>query len=393
MVPIGFAIDYAGEKSSYHDWVFNLHLPSKDLYLQFYQAGFSWKAKIVQDDSDDEDIQVQVLNCETVNGLPHDIDVKVSMAGVETEALYLGEADRISKASLQETRKRSFLPNSGYYPTIFISMLGAVGAGKSCFVCASKTHKVADGLVKLLPHGIDTLHTQAVQKPLPPTELASVARYGFEILDQNGNISSLAFFVDLSGELTINRRPRREQEPGMQLEGSCVMNHADTQTARRVLGQVSQLNDALVVVLDERVFLPKKEVRGDVNQLLGQLRRQKRLPNHVCVVGTRSDVLQELLLDQRAKLDLKGAMLCPNSPVFSSAVEKKNPREAMLKHMAIAKDVLSRQVDLPANTGYFFVQSLSETKDPQTGDRLFDFTSERNVELVMTYLVERLVRT
>jgi hypothetical protein len=327
-----------------------------------------------------------------VNGLPHDIKVKVSIAGEVTETLDLGEADRISKASLQETRKRSFLPNSGYYPTIFIYMLGAVGAGKSCFVGASKTHKVADGLVKLLPNGMDTLYAQAVQKPLPSTELASVAKYAFEILDREGGVSSLAFLVDLSGELTIDHSQSREIGQGIKLEGGCT-NNANKQTAHRILKQVSELSDALVVVLDERVFLPNSEIQGDVNQLLRHFRRQKRLPKHVCVVGTRSDVLQELLLDQRAKLDLKGAMLCPNSPVFSSAVEKKNPREAMLKHMAIAKDVLSCQVDLPANTGYFFVQSLSETKDLQTGDRLFDFTSERNVELVMAYLVERLVRT
>jgi hypothetical protein len=394
MIPIGYAVDYAGEKSPYHDWVFNLHINSDDIYLQFHQTGLSWQAKIVQATCAETDIRIQVQRCGTVNGLPHDIEVKLSMAGGDTQTVYLSEEDRISKASLQERRTRSFLPDSGYYPTIFISMLGAVGSGKSCFVCASKTHTVADGLLKLLPYGLATVHTKAVQKPLPPTALASVARYGFEILDRRGNISSLAFFVDLSGELTINHRPNRAHGQEMQLEDSCVMgNGANKQTVRRILGEVSKLNDALVVVLDERVFLPEKPVRGDVNQLLNQLRRQKRLPKHVCVVGTHSDVLQDLLQNQRAKLDLKGAMLCPGSPVFSAAVKEQNPREAMLQHMAIAKDVLGRQVDLDENTGYFLVQSLSETQDSQTGEKLFDFSRERNVELAVAYLVERLVRT
>ena len=393
MMPIGVAIDRNGTPCPAKDWLYQIRTRGETVHVRLLRRGLGWDAEVVQTENSPKQVSVSVRECDQVNGLAYTAELEISVGKQGAETVILMPEDRIARSSLTQAATVSFLPDSGYYPTFFLPMLGTVASGKSCFACAAQTKAVAQQMRELLPFGYETIHTLQQQPRLAPTELGRVSQYPFNILDKKGEIRALCYLVDISGETTVDRRRGRALE-GMLTEDSIGGDLADEQTANRILKQILRLSDGLLVFVDQRGFQPGARVRGDVQLLLQRLRRQKKLPKTICLICTHADALQKLLRESPDKLDLGGARLCPDSLVFSEATSAEDPREAMNKHLAIAAQVCGPLLDPALPMGGFLVQSVEATgeTDPVTGERLLDFSKGKNVALPLAYVFEQLIR-
>lgn len=376
--------------SPYSDWCWSFRFGQQDIYVKMIKKVFGWDCRVIQPASL-PNTQITVRSVTSVNGYPYRITLKVT--DVKTAADYtLTPDDRVSIRSLSTQQRREFLPDSGYYPTSFVAMLGPVHSGKTCTVCSWRTPDVAQKAARLLPNGFNTIQTKPVQPQLPPSKLAEVAPSGFEILDANGNISSMVYIIDLSGELTALRSaaPAGTAYNGMEfIHPGKALSRDERQLIFRIVNIIAKISDAIVVIGDDRTFVPGAEIHGNVNAIINILRQEHQLPDTICYMSTCADLIQKKLTENA--LDLGTARLCSDSPVFTSAVDTPDPQDAMYQHMAIAREVLSQKYTLPEDAACFMVSLLTERKSDS--GILLDFSKGVNSELPLVYLMRRLSRT
>lgn len=394
MMPIGRAMTKAGKAYPFTEWAYHVRCQGEDLYFGIVRRGLRWRAELIKTQNMPDSVSVAIESCETIHQLPYNIEVSVRLHGT-SETILLGPEDRVVKASLQEPTTVSFLPESGYYPAFYVGLVGAVASGKSCLICAAQTKKTERDIQHLLPNGYLSAHTETLQSKLPPTELGRISQYPLYLLDHNGQIRSVVYLMDVSGEVCLNCGMRWELD-AMAAEKDYQGSKTDAQAASRVLRTISKIWDGLIFVVDERTFDPQAQIRGDVETVYHVLQRQRCLPKVRCLVCTHSMKIEEVLQKTPEKLKMS-RQLAPNSVVFQDIIAADDPREAMNQHMAVAGQILGPVLGISNQMACFFVDSVEENDalDPETGHhrKTLDFSQSSNVSLPVAYMIENLVRT
>lgn len=374
------------------DWCWCLRLDQTDLYLRPVRSALRWRCELVHSQLP-QGTSLSLCSMSMVNGYPYRFTVKVKRSGACTDYTLLPE-DRTSMRALEGGQVVEFLPESGYYNTSFVAMLGPVGSGKTCTICSWRTKLAAENVRHLLPSSLRTDHTCLVQEVLPPSELATVQPSGFKVYNAAGEVTNLLYVVDLSGELTaMNHRLSALGDPhGMALvQPDVSLSSEKRQLLYRIVNLIEEISDALVIVGDDRLFAPQAEIHGDVDAILQLLRQDHCLPSVLCYVCTCADLIREQLRTRPQRMNIGKTVLCPDSPVFDSACAAPNPEEAMYQHICIARELLSQKYALPEHAACFLVSLLAEVE--QNGINYLDFGQAVNSELPLVYLLRALCRT
>ncbi len=380
----------------FQDWGWEVNIGNDTFYLRFYQRGSTWKYEVCHTTGTEAALQVDIQAVTTINGLPYRVVLMVCVDDSAPQEITLGSEDRVSLKALRgkEPSVAYLLEESGYYLTKYVYLLGPVSAGKSCFMCSAQTPTLTKKLQVLMKGGGPTLHTLEIQERLTPTNIGAIDPFAFEIPGKRDGISGVVYFVDLSGEIGIERRRRRRNlggmrtvEPDANVDEASLRNH--------VINIIARTADGLLVIYDKRILFRSADVggemmHGDPENVIKELRRMHRLPRLFSYVVTGADEIQRLLKEGVSPLE--GVILTAQSPVFCSMVEQCGDcDENLYQHMAIARDALGSVLNAPAGCGCFLVSSLEVIHGGEQ-EPLFDFSKGRNVELPLYWMFQCMVR-
>lgn len=384
----------------FQDWGWEVNAGYDTFYLRFFQRGAAWKYEVCHKIRTDAQIQAEIQQVTTINGLPNRVVLMVSVDGGSAQEITLGSEDRVSLKALRgpEPTVSYLLEESGYYLTKYVYLLGPVSAGKSCFMCSAQTPTLTRKLRILMDGGGAVLHTEEIQEKLTPTNIGAIHPFAFEIPGRKNTVSGVVYFVDLSGEIGIARRRRRRRLGDMRM-AEPEANVDDARLRNHVINLISRTADGLMVVYDKRVLFRREDIggqttHGDPESVMQELRRMHKLPRLISYLVTGADEIQTLL--GQGVQPVEGVVLTAQSPVFRSVVEQPGDYdENLYQHMAVARDALAIAVNAPEGCGCFLVSSLKVIQREgihQELEPLFDFGKSCNVELPLYWMFQSLVR-
>ncbi len=384
----------------FQDWGWEVSAGSDTFYLRFYQRGGTWKYEVCHKTRKEAALQAEIQEVTTINGLPYRVVLMARVDGGAAQEITLGSEDRVSLRALRgkEPSVAYLLEESGYYLTKYVYLLGPVAAGKSCFMCSAQTPTLTRKLRLLMNGGGAALHTEEIQEKLTPTNIGAIHPFAFEVPGKNDSVSGVVYFVDLSGEIGIERRRRRRRLGDMRMaEPDANVNEASLRN--HVINMIAKTADGLMVIYDKRVLFRREDIggeamHGDPEIVIRELRRMHKLPRLISYVVTGADEIQGLL--RQGIRPVEGVVLTAQSPVFRPVVEQLGDcDENLYQHMAIARDTLGSAVNAPRDCGCFLVSSLRVVQREGVWEELeplFDFGKSCNVELPLYWMFQSLVR-
>ena len=384
----------------FQDWGWEVNAGyNTSAYLRIFRRGAAWRYEVCHKTPADAELQIEIQQVTTINGLPNRVVLMVSVNGDAFQEITLGSEDRVSLKALRGKKPTVayLLEESGYYLTKYVYLLGPVGSGKSCFMCSAQTPTLTRKLRILMNGGGATLHTEEIQEKLTPNNIGAVYPFAFEIPGRNNTVSGVVYFVDLSGEIGMTRHSRSRRQ-GMRM-AEPEANMEDVRIRSSVLNLIARTADGLMVVYDKRMLfrredIGEKAIHGDPESVIQELRRMHKLPRLITYVVTGADQIQGLL--RQGIRPVEGVTLTAQSPVFRSVVEMPGDcDENLYQHMAVARDALGIAINAPESCGCFLVSSLKEVQREglyQEPAQLYDFSKSVNVELPLYWMCQSLVR-
>ena len=337
-----------------HNFVFSLK-----------EEGFGWKATVVSENSGNNKVVLTDVEVESINGNPESVRCRVKFGSDSaSHPISRNQSHRISLARYRED-KRQYVHlerNTGYYPSWMVPLLGSTSSGKSCWLHALRTMRVAENLKRFVPHVVNVDPTQnTTMLKLKATQVGQERLVPVPIVDKKNMIKAMVYFVDLAGEIG-------DFEDRGNLQGN-------------MQASIRSYASGLIVTRDINDLAGKPSVGNPVKLLL-DMTASGGLPPRVCLVLTGADRIRSSEWLQKRLLYTK------KSPVFEEVVSMPgDEKDNMYKHMAIASDLLNRGGVNPLgeNAACFVVSSCTEQ-----GDSL-DFSDSKNVELPAAYMMEWLV--
>ncbi len=305
------------------------------------------------------------------NGFPYEVLAEIRKKGSREKVIT--PLKRISlKRYFEDGQVTELVKESGYYPTLFIFMLGSTTNGKTCFLNSLGTSAVRKRVQRRQIRYFNVERTE-IKKPLDPTKLEVIEFKPFYfLLKENGKDKNkvIAFIVDLAGE---------------------SINCEDPKNAAVILrNSIREYASGIFVVRSAKWLINQKD------QIINQYDPSEYIFQHLdddikdklCYVLTGADLLKKELecnrLDKKLSEELN---LTPDGPIFRPV----GNTEQMYENMAITSYIMNifdaDIVDSPC----FAVSCCCDIED-EKGNKLLDFGQSYNTDLPITYMLQRLIK-
>jgi len=318
-----------------------------------------------------QNVQIDVKDIKVVprNGLPYKVSARIKIGDKYTTAPF----KRISLKRYAELahdvdiKEASLVPNSGYYPSLFIFMLGATSNGKTCWLHALNTYAVQERVFRQHPVFYFGLKDEVIP-PLPPTAVSEITFNDFFLCKRGNNrIQAVVFVVDLAGEINNCKN----EDPKVMMLRESIERFASgifvVRNEKWLFRQEINQNDPSEYILLELLQEPDNAFSAD----------------KFCYILTGADRVKKILENKGTDEKIN---LTPDSPVFRPT--DCSP-EQMYQNMAVAADIMKTRDGRIriGNSPCFVISCCGDTEDGK-----LDFRNSCNADLPIVYMLQMLVK-
>lgn len=326
---------------------------------------------VVSKPSGQQNVQIDVtdVDVEPRNGLPYKVSARIRIGNKNTIAIF----KRISLkryADLnpnEDIKEASLVVNSGYYPSLFIFMLGATSNGKTCWLHALNTYAVQERVFR--QHRIFYFGLKdEIIPPLKPTEVSKITFNDFFLCKKRKKIIQAAvFIVDLAGE--INNLGNEDEK--VEMLRKSIKRYASgifvVRNEKWLFGRENRQNDPSEYILLHLAQEPDDDALGE---------------DKFCYILTGADRIKDAI-DKKEQYAAK-LNLTSDSPIFCPT---DCSSEQMYQNMAIASDIMKTRDGSIGDSPCFAVSCCCDTEDEK-----LDFGKGYNADLPIVYMLQRLVK-
>ena len=342
-----------------------------------------WKAEIVGNPQNLESIEIQdneEFRPDIENGLLHSFHANITKKhGGQPVDIILETDNRISLACYErqggDIERSRLIPESGYYPSIYLFMLGATNCGKTCWNYALNTSGVREKVVK----HYNKRNARAEYFENRPPRVAKFKPTGHEDVKldtciqlrkendyiENDYIRALAFIVDLAGEVANVRNNK--------------------QTQRRLRDSIKRYASGIFVIRNkEWLFNELLPNQIDPVELISQLKQGVNAigRDKFCYILTSADKIKREIEAHPDRGEILS--LTPDSPIFNENASMYE-NMAVTSYIMVQKDAQIKYKDGTCST-CFTISSGEED------DEFFDCGKGYNAELPLVYMLKSLVK-
>jgi len=308
-------------------------------------------------------------------GLPKDVFATISKGNKIIETTF--PLKRISvKGFFEGGQDVPFLePESGYYPTLFIFMLGSMSNGKTCWLTSLGSGAVRRRVQRertisyfhVLKSEIDKSGPTGHQE-IPPFKPFFLYKSG----NENKTIQAVVFIVDLGGEISNCRTTDPK-----------VLILQDT--IKRFASGIFVVRNAKWLFNQNNHEINRYDPSEYILLHLAQEPDNAFSEDKFCYILTGADILKK---DIESKKEIDEELnLTSGSPIFKQAENT----EQMYENMAIASYIMKTRDGSIGDSPCFAVSSGCATKDEQ-GNPGLDYRQSYNADLPIIYMLQRLIK-